>query len=243
MCLLILLLGIDPEFPIVVAGNRDERRDRPSGPPGLFVGESRRMLSPRDRVAGGTWLGVSERGFFAGLTNLVERSVPDGASSRGLLPHRALDQSSIQAAGDRVEELVGREPFGGFQLLLADGARAELLSNGRDGLERKSFGPGAVVITNEHRVDALKLPDLDAAAAPGLPLEERLERLRQILLDTGERSGHRVLKKGGDYGTVSSSLIAVPKSPQDLVWQFAAGEPDTTPFRNYGNLGRRLIEG
>ncbi|MGA0870627.1 MAG: NRDE family protein, partial [Planctomycetota bacterium] len=56
MCLLITLVGVDPDHPSIVASNRDERRDRPSAPPGLFVGQKRRILSPRDREAGGTWI-------------------------------------------------------------------------------------------------------------------------------------------------------------------------------------------
>ena len=71
MCLLIVVRGRFAGHPIVVAGNRDERRDRKASPPGLWVGERRRVLSPRDRVAGGTWLGVNDLGAFAGLTNIA----------------------------------------------------------------------------------------------------------------------------------------------------------------------------
>ena len=58
MCILILLRGLHREHPIVVGGNRDERTDRKAAPPGLWVGEHHRVLSPRDRVAGGTWLAI-----------------------------------------------------------------------------------------------------------------------------------------------------------------------------------------
>jgi hypothetical protein len=37
-------------------------------------------------------------------------------------------------------------------------------------------------------------------------------------------------------------LLAVPAGdPGQLVWRYAAGPPDVTEFRNYGNLGRRLL--
>ena len=79
-------------------------------------------------------------------------------------------------------------------------------------------------------------------AAPGLPLEERVERLQQLLRDEGESTGHRILKKGGDYGTVSSSIIAVPdRDILGLSWWYAAGEPDVAAYRNYGNLAKRLL--
>ena len=102
---------------------------------------------------------------------------------------------------------------------------------------------GAVVITNEHRPGELVLPGLERALEPGLDLEGRLDALAVLLLDTGDSSGHRVLKTGGEYGTVSSSLIAIrPGSPRDLVWRYAPGSPDETDYRSYGNLARRLVE-
>jgi len=49
-------------------------------------------------------------------------------------------------------------------------------------------------------------------------------------------------QRGDGYGTVSSSLIAVPaQDPLALVWRYAAGPPDVTDYKNYGNLGRRLL--
>ena len=71
MCLLILFRDVDPNFPLLVASNRDEHRERRASPPGLFVGRRHRMLSPRDRRAGGTWMAVSDTGGFAALTNLA----------------------------------------------------------------------------------------------------------------------------------------------------------------------------
>ena len=37
-------------------------------------------------------------------------------------------------------------------------------------------------------------------------------------------------------------LVAVPASdPLQMLWRYAAGPPDTSEYRNYGNLGRRLL--
>lgn len=244
MCLLITLVGVDPDHPIIVASNRDERRDRPSAPPGLFVGEKRRILSPRDREAGGTWIGVNDRGLFVGLTNLVGSA--DGASaapSRGHLPHLALDEDGVEAAADAVAAAVVGAGFRGFQLLVTDGREARVLTHDGGGIEDRSFVAGAVVLTNEHRPGGLHLPGLAAACEQGLDLAARFSALREVLCDDGSVSGHRVLKRGGSYGTVSSSLIAVqPSSIRELVWDFAAGPPDEAPYRRYGNLARRLVD-
>lgn len=244
MCLLITLVGVDPDHSIVVASNRDERRDRPSAPPGLFVGERRRILSPRDREAGGTWIGVNDLGLFVGLTNLKGAAEAGrGAPSRGHLPHAALDQDSVEAAADAVTEAVERASFGGFQLLVTDGRRARVLTHEGGRIEDRAFGEGPLVLTNEHRPGALHLPGLAAACAEDLDLDARFGFLREVLCDEGATSGHPVLKRGGAYGTVSSSLLAIrPAAIRDLVWGFAAGLPDEVPYRRYGNLARRLVE-
>ena len=78
----------------------------------------------------------------------------------------------------------------------------------------------------------------------GLDLGQRFAILREILLDEGELSGHRILKKGGDYGTVSSSLLALdPHDPTAMTWLYAKNSPDECAYLEYGNLGRRLREG
>lgn len=244
MCLLILVTGVDSDHPILVASNRDEQRDRPAAPPGLFVGERHRMLSPRDRRAGGTWLAVGDDGGFAGLTNLAGVPVPDGAATRGDLPHEAIDAGGVDAGAERIRQLVASRPYGGFQIAISDGARTRVLAHAGGGrLEEHELAGGSLVISNEHRLGELHLPGLAAACEPGLSVDERLATMAALLLDQGEHSGHRILKLGGDYGTVSSSLIAVPGEPLSagLVWRYAAGSPDQAPYRNYGNLARRLL--
>ena len=64
MCLILLAWRAHPDYPLVVAANRDEFFARPAAEagwwqdhPGVFAG--------RDREAGGTWLGLSRSGRFA----------------------------------------------------------------------------------------------------------------------------------------------------------------------------------
>ena len=89
MCLLIMISGIVPEMPLIVAANRDERRARPTIPMTRLEGDGGRLaiLGGRDEVGGGTWLATNEAGVVAGLTNRPMRDGPDEAKrSRGELP-------------------------------------------------------------------------------------------------------------------------------------------------------------
>ncbi len=242
MCILIVLRGFHDEHPLVVAANRDERTDRSSAPPGLFVGRHRRMLSPRDKVAGGTWLAIDDGGRLAGITNLVGvPPVPD-APSRGLLPHLALDEPTLEAGVAAVERRVAEHRHAGFQLVLADARRTIVLRH-RDGvLRRIDWPPSVLVVTNEHAPGELELRGLSRAVAPGIDVPTRLDRLAAVLADRGGDGFHAITKRGDGYGTVSSSLLAIPAGdPTQLLWRFAPGPPDVTAYRNYGNLGRRLL--
>jgi hypothetical protein len=242
MCLLIVLRGRFAAHPVVVVSNRDERTDRPASPPGLWVGQRHRVLSPRDRRAGGTWMGINDRGMFAGLTNQKDVPVPPGATSRGVLPHLALDQDDMDAAVAAVTAAVRTAPFAGFQLVLCDGRRTVVLRHDGAHAQPTEWPDDVLVVSNEHAPGALQLAGLDAASEPRPTARAQLEALRPLLLDRGGDGRHAVLKRGDGYGTVSSSLVAVPAvDPQTLVWLYAAGAPDVAAYRDYGNLGRRLL--
>lgn len=228
---------------MLVASNRDEQRSRRASPPGLLVGERRRMLLPRDRLAGGTWIGINELGLFACLTNLASAAEVAAEESRGQIPILALDQDDLATAMARVSDEVSRKTFAGFQLLLSDGRQTQVLEHDAGGVVLTESTTLVSVISNEHRLGELTIPGLDELEDRALGLEARLELLAELLLDRGERSGHRIFKKGGDYGTVSSSLMAIePDQLESLIWRYAKGPPDEARYMDYGNLSRRLFE-
>jgi uncharacterized protein with NRDE domain len=242
VCLLIVLRGMHADYPLVVASNRDEHRDRKASPPGLFVGEHHRMISPRDRLAGGTWIGVNDKCMFAGLTNIAGVPAVPGAPSRGHLPHLALDQDDVGQAAAAVLAAVLAHPYSGFQLVVADAQEICILRHAHGAIQRISWLDPVLVVSNEHAPGQLELADLPRALGTFRTVHSRLDALRPLLLDRGGEGRHAVLKCGEDYGTVSSSLCAVPATdPSGLVWRYAAGAPDVNEYRNYGNLGRRLL--
>ncbi len=243
MCLLIVLRGRFATHPVLVASNRDERTDRKASPPGLWVGDRARVLSPRDRERGGTWLGVNARGLFAGLTNVKDVPVPVDAETRGVLPHVALERGELEPAIAAVREIFDQRPFGGFQLVLADAHRIVVLRHGAEGLATIEWSQELLVVTNEHAPGELELPGLRAAVAAVSTPAAQLQALRPLLLDRGGDGRHPVLKRMDGYGTVSSSLLAVPAAdPLHLQWLFTAGPPDVAEYREYGNLARRLVD-
>ena len=98
MCLILLAWRVHPEFPCVLAANRDEFHDRATAIADWWPGEAG-ILAGRDLHAGGTWLGVTRRGHFAALTNFR-----DGGARRPDAPSRGTLVSELLESGRSVSE-------------------------------------------------------------------------------------------------------------------------------------------
>lgn len=68
MCLILFAINQHPEFPFVLAANRDEFFQREALPL-HFWHDYPQLLAGKDLAAGGTWLGITESGKFSALTN------------------------------------------------------------------------------------------------------------------------------------------------------------------------------
>src|SRR2546426_12247061 len=93
MCTLIAFWRSVPGYGIVIGMNRDESSMRPADPPAVLDGTPM-TVAPRDRQAGGTWLGGSGPGLVVALSNRRGRASPS-ARTRGLLVVDAVLQTSV----------------------------------------------------------------------------------------------------------------------------------------------------
>src|SRR2546427_10383913 len=107
MCTLIALWRSVPGFDLMVGMNRDESANRPSDPPTVIEGTPV-LVAPRDRRAGGTWIGASGTGLVVALSNRRGRAIRP-ARSRGELVLAALRQPRVPR-GDVFLHAEGRQP-------------------------------------------------------------------------------------------------------------------------------------
>ena len=84
MCVVAIALDAHPRWRLVVAGNRDEFHARASAPLARW-GDAPHVIGGRDLVSGGGWIGVSEEGRFAVVTNVAGYPRGEGAPSRGAI--------------------------------------------------------------------------------------------------------------------------------------------------------------
>lgn len=109
MCLVLAAFRQHPRYDLILAANRDERRDRPALPMAWWPDAE--VCAGRDQRAGGTWLALNRAGDVAVVTNWRDPAAPLGRRSRGELPLRGL------AAEAPLEDLA---EYGGFHLARFD---------------------------------------------------------------------------------------------------------------------------
>jgi uncharacterized protein with NRDE domain len=226
MCLIVLAWQEHPDFPLVVAANRDEFFARPSAK-AAFWEEAPDVLAGRDLEAGGTWLGVSRQGRFAALTNYREGAKQrPGAPSRGALVADFLTQR-VDAETYLAELATRSGDFNGFNLFVGDGRKLGYCAN-RGGAGWSFLSPGIYGLSN-HLLDT-PWPKLGSAkiafaqALKGLPAETSFFDLltdSEIvsdahLPDTGvalewERCLSAVFVRSANYGTRASTVLTVRK--------------------------------
>ena len=119
MCLLIFAHQLAPDYPLLVAANRDEFYARPTAVSDFWVDQPY-LLAGRDLQQGGTWMGATRGGRFAAVTNYRDPATTAIAPrSRGELPLGYLTGS--QEASDYLHDVASRSlDYAGFNLLVGD---------------------------------------------------------------------------------------------------------------------------
>lgn len=242
MCLVALSAGQSRRFPLVVAANRDEYRDRPSAaltwwrpwPDGPEV------LSGRDLRSGGTWLALTRQGRLAMVTNVRTGAPADpDAPSRGQIP---LAWLKAEVAVDRFWPWLCLQGFAPFNLLALDASQAQSdggifwMSNCADMALR--LQPGLHGLSNAAQINAPwpKVERLKSAMAHAVAEEtsaEALARRLWVALEDRTLADEAVLPFTGvslatermlsaafvespdhRYGTCSSTIVVLERTGQ-----------------------------
>lgn len=226
MCLVLLVWRMHPQYPLVVAANRDEFHARPASPAGWWP-DHPQILAGRDEQAGGTWLGLTRTGRFAALTNYRDPQQRRAAApSRGALVAHLLSTAGSVAEGLAHLRDVG-DDYNAFNMIFSDGERLGIYESTRQ--QGRELGPGIYGLSN-HLLDTPwpKVQDSKSrlqAALSGLtdsaPLLALLRDDRpasdERLPATGislqwERLLSSAFVKAPDYGTRCSTIIRMERT-------------------------------
>ncbi|MDL0430711.1 NRDE family protein [Marinobacter sp. TBZ242] len=243
MCLIVFSLRQHPDFPLVVAANRDEFFQRPTAAMDWWTSETagREVLAGRDLLSGGTWLAVDIHGRVSAVTNVREASLVPGPRSRGELPLMALaeDPGTLEP---RLQEQ--KDQYAGFNLVSLNTQHGWYFSNhdARPGrhVHRGTYGlsnhllqtPWPKLLRLRNSVTGL----LESASARAT--EEFHDNLIERLYDTTPAPDHelpdtgvgiereRFLSSpfiiGSNYGTRATTIVTVSTSGEirvtEQVW-------------------------
>jgi uncharacterized protein with NRDE domain len=125
MCVLAFAWQAHPRWRLVLAGNRDEFHARPAQPLGRWA-RAEHVLGGIDLQSGGTWLGVSEQGRLAVVTNLRGFGAPrpDAPSRGALLADFLVGEGAYAAPG-----LPALAAFNPFNLITVEAGAASFRTN------------------------------------------------------------------------------------------------------------------
>lgn len=238
MCLLLIAIDHAPGHRLVLLGNRDEFRARPSAAAAPWP-DAPRILGGRDLVAGGSWLAIDGDGRYAAVTNLRNGLPATAPRSRGQLVAgflRGTQSPAPHLAAVRAE----MDAYGPFNLIVGDAHGAWLLSSGSTqihhlerGIHVVSNGPYG---TRWPKTDRLGRAFAERAGDPGAHGDRWLTLLADDaqpddaeLPDTGvgltlERQLAPILVRGERYGTRASTLATIDAAGRpalsEQVWSF-----------------------
>jgi hypothetical protein len=245
VCTLVLAHRHFKGAPLVVAANRDEFLARPASGPRVR-GAQPRVLSPRDELAGGTWLGLNEHGLFVGITNRYGAPPDPRRRSRGLLVDQSLRARDSRSLHRELSTLAATE-YNPFHLMYADGEAAFVTWS--NGVERHQYevAPGLHVITERSlgaddrgRTELLERL-FRAEAGQGAPSSERMRALLAVHGPDGEPlAGSCIHADAMGYGTRSSFVYVSGARPR-AIW--AEGHPCTAPFAELAEELQELFNG
>lgn len=254
MCLIVFAYKYHPEYPFILAGNRDEFHQRPAL--GIHMWDTDPLIvAGKDKKAGGTWLGVNENGRVAAITNYRDiQSIRENTPSRGeIIPKFLLSGEDTYHTLDHIEKRAGL--YNGFNLIAGSIDELYYLSN--HGHSLQAVEPGIHVISNA----ALNTPWPKSEWAKSrfnkllksgsLDEESLFDMLKnsdryppEQLPDTGlseemERAVSSVFILTENYGTRSSALVTIDRS-NHLNFTERVYLPGTKITENYKQISLQL---
>ena len=244
MCMLAILYRVAKNTPILLAANREESLSRPTQFPKIQPGNPR-IVCGTDKQAGGTWLGVNQFGLMVVVTNRARTRPPLEPRSRGLLCRDLLDARNAREAAELARKELSTGRYAGANYLCADGKFAAVVYGGHR-VEVVELEPGLHTLSSGNLNDAhderhqfirrmLTLHTLDSAVTFLAVASRAFSRKPD---DEGRRG---VVLTGGEYGTVSSTLLSLPRKIQQSIYQYSDGPPSDRPYEDLSALLRQVL--
>lgn len=233
MCILFIAVKQHPDYPLIIAANRDEFHIRPTQQ-STFWQHRQDVLAGRDLQAGGTWMGINKNGRLSALTNVrdPQKIMPDAVSRGELVSHFLLQND---APNDYLQTLRNsKDNYNGYNLLFGQWNDLWVYNNHTDKAQRLEagvFGLSNADLDSPWPKINQGVAQLKGHCQQSGPVDT--DRLFDILLDQQQSSDDLLPKTGvpiewerklssvfiqsEDYGTRSATLLLI-NNQQQVKW-------------------------
>lgn len=226
MCLIAFALNEHPDYPLILVANRDEFYERPTTYADFWKDHSN-VLGGRDLKGGGTWMGVTNSGKIAAVTNFRDpKNISATAKTRGdLTKDYLISDIGAQTHLEQVEREAAL--YNGFNLLLFESGKGYFYSNYGDSIHQIDQGvhglSNALLDTPWPKLEKLKA-SFQEAIQSGFDVNSLLQLLTddetapdEDLPQTGvpyewEKAISAICIDTPTYGTCCSTIIMVDKT-------------------------------
>jgi uncharacterized protein with NRDE domain len=205
---------------------------------------SPRIIAGKDLRVGGTWMGVSEYGLFAGILNRRSSGEVAGTDtrSRGLLCLDLLKSSDANKAASFIGS--HRERYQPFIVVVADQKRAWAAYNSGERIQINELSPGLHVFSSHAEVDwrsekadrAAKQFATLLGAPPQSDSKAFVASLQTFLSDhttpavNGDSGREAICVHGEVSGTVSASIAILSDAKNEFEFFHCPGAPCQNSF-------------
>lgn len=233
MCIIFAAVQQHPDYPLIIAANRDEFYARPTAP-SSFWHTHPDMLAGKDLSGGGTWMGVTRNGHIAALTNIRNPGAhSESKKTRGELVVDYLTDQPL--TGRHLESLkINADQYNGFNFLF--GHYRHLAVFNSESKQHAFLGPGVHGLSNaslntpwpkalrgtealQQYIQDTRILDVDRLFTL---LRDPTQAQDNQLPDTGvsfewEKALSSIFIRTPEYGTRSSTVLLVDKA-QNVNW-------------------------
>lgn len=244
MCTAVILNRPKHRWPLIIAANRDEMAHRQWLPPGRHWPDRPQIVGGKDKLAGGTWLGINDDGVIATILNRPNSLGPsDNKRSRGELVLEALDHATAYEAAKALI-YINPESYSPFNLIIADSQSSFWICNDeKKKIRSVPIQEGFSMITNKDLNDKScpriyrHLSRFSVAEPPDFDIEnifswESLLSDKRKHVEQNSEDTSICIDKSNGYGTLCSAIIGLPEisSSSSPIFLFCQDQPGTIPF-------------
>ena len=228
MCLIVFAWRSHPDYPLVLAANRDEYFGRPTLPLDYWE-DLPDVLGGRDLEKGGSWCATHTDGRWAAVTNFRDGTAPGPAApSRGSLVRNYL--ASTIDARDYVRQITAElADYPGCNLLIGDGRDLYFVSNRTRGTQRAQT---QLVAAGVHGLSN------DTLDTPWPKVERSKHRMERILGLQPDQIFDALFDMLGDRGLADEDTL--PSTGIPVEWERKLSAPFIIS-ENYGTRASTVM--